>query len=438
MPSAIDESVRATGSAAEVASREVKVHPQPVAEEERIFSLDVVRGFALLGILLMNIQDFSMPGAAYFNPTVYGDLHGANYWVWYLSHVLADEKFMAVFSMLFGAGVLLMTSRVEATGRSPAALHYRRMGWLVLFGLLHGYLLWDGDILYDYAVCGLLIFLFRKREPRTLLVLGLLFLAVTPALMLFMGWSVPYWPPDQVQSVREGLWMPTPAMITEEIAIYRGGWLTQMAARVPDTIQMQTIYFLLWTFWRVLGLMLIGMGLFKLGVFSGKRPAKLYWWLIAIGACVGVPIIAYGTHRDIATGWDFRKSFFFGMEYNYWGSILVALGWVGLMMLAAQAPALAAITRRLAAVGRMAFTNYILHTVMCTTIFYGHGFGLFGKIDRIWQFVIVLGVWAPQMLISPIWLRHFSFGPLEWLWRSLTYLRWEPFRRRDQGSPVAP
>ncbi len=129
--------------------------PQPVAEKERIVSIDVLRGFALLGILPMNIQYFSMISAAYDNPTAYGDLHGANYWIWLFCHVLADQKFMTIFSMLFGAGILLMTSRIEATGKPSASLHYRRMGWLILFGLAHAYLLWSGDILVAYGMCGL-------------------------------------------------------------------------------------------------------------------------------------------------------------------------------------------------------------------------------------------------------------------------------------------
>jgi uncharacterized protein len=151
--------------------------PQPVTEKERIVSIDVLRGFALLGILPMNIQYFSMISAAYENPTAYGDLKGANYWVWLLCHVLADQKFMTIFSMLFGAGILLMTSRIEATGKPSAALHYRRMGWLILFGLAHAYLLWSGDILVAYGMCGLLVYLFRKLRPRTLLVLALLTIA---------------------------------------------------------------------------------------------------------------------------------------------------------------------------------------------------------------------------------------------------------------------
>ena len=166
-------------------SSELRMAPaaQPVAEKERIVSIDVLRGFALLGILPMNIQYFSMIAAAYFNPTAYGDLRGADYWVWFLSHVLADEKFMAIFSMLFGAGILLMTSRVESNGGKSAALHCRRMGWLILFGVAHAFLLWSGDILFSYGVCGLAVYWLRKLRPLVLLGIGLLLLAVAPAIL---------------------------------------------------------------------------------------------------------------------------------------------------------------------------------------------------------------------------------------------------------------
>jgi uncharacterized protein len=409
--------------------RQATAIPQPVTEKERIVSIDVLRGFALLGILPMNIQSFSMIGAAYENPTAYGDLHGANYLVWLLCHVFADQKFMTIFSMLFGAGILLMTSRIEATGKPSAALHYRRMGWLILFGLAHAYLLWSGDILVAYGMCGLLVYLFRKLRPRTLLVLGLLTIAVASASLASYGAWSRHWSPAQLQIAREQLWMPTASQSANEIRAYRGGWPGQMKFRVPDSVQMETIFFVVFTFWRVTGLMLAGMALFKLGVFSARQPASLYWTMIAIAVCYGIPITLYGTHRDFGAGWDFRYSFFYGAQFNYWASLLVSFGWVGAIMLASRAAALLPLTRRLASVGRMAFTNYIMHTVICTTIFYGHGFALFGKVERVWQFAIVVAIWWLQLVVSPIWLRHFLFGPLEWLWRCLTYLQWEPLRR---------
>src|SRR5208283_4759732 len=175
--------------------------------------------------------------------------------------------------------------------------------------------------------------------------------------------------------------------------------------------------------------MLVGMALFKLGVFSARRSAKLYWGFIVVALLVGIPIIAYGTHRDFTTGWNVRQSFFFNYQYNYWASILVSLGWVGAVMLVCQSP-LNRLTRPIAAVGRMAFTNYVLDTLICTSIFYGFGLGLFGRTSRTQQIGVVLAIWMVQLVVSPIWLRYFQFGPFEWLWRSLTYWKHQQFRAR--------
>ena len=153
----------------------------PVAETARIDSIDVLRGFALLGILVMNVQLFAMPEAAYYNPTAYGDLEGANLYVWLGGRLLADQKFMTIFSMLFGAGIVLMTTRAEARGETHR-VHYRRMGWLALIGLLHAHLLWAGDILFLYAVCGMLVYPFRGLSPGRLLVVGTATVAVASAI----------------------------------------------------------------------------------------------------------------------------------------------------------------------------------------------------------------------------------------------------------------
>jgi len=156
----------------------------PTIQSERILSLDVLRGFAVLGILIMNIQHFSMVGGAYFNPTAYGDLTGLNYLVWLLSHLLADMKFMSIFSMLFGAGIVLMAERMEAGGGKPARIHYRRTAVLLFFGLAHAWLIWTGDILYSYAMCALLVYLFRNKQPKTLIILGVLSVGVASLLSL--------------------------------------------------------------------------------------------------------------------------------------------------------------------------------------------------------------------------------------------------------------
>ncbi len=398
----------------------------PVPESKRIPSLDAMRGFALLGILIMNIQSFSMIYAAYFNPTAYGDLSGVHRWVWILSHLFADQKFMTIFSMLFGAGIVLMAERAEAIGRSAAPIHVRRMLLLIAFGAAHAYLLWYGDILVIYGMSGLVVYLFRRRSSRTLLILGVVMLAIGSGLSVAAGLTLPAWPESARQQFIE-TWQPTPESIEAELATYRGGWLGQMGDRAAKSLEFHTGVFLFWGLWRSGGLMLIGMALYKLGFFRLHRRLRFSFWAITLALLAGLPLVGYGIYRQFASGWDPSYTFFLGGQFNYWGSLLVSFGWLGAVYWLGEATSWGSVTRPLAAVGKTAFSNYILQTLICTTIFYGHGLGLFGSIDRLGQILIVMGVWSVQLVGSTLWLRRFRFGPLEWLWRSLTYGEWQPF-----------
>jgi uncharacterized protein len=160
-------------------------------QKDRIVSLDVLRGVAVLGILVMNIQSFSMPSAAYINPTAYGDLTGINKWIWIISHILASGKFMSIFSILFGAGVLIFIQNAQARGEKAFALHFRRMGWLLLFGLIHGYLLWSGDILVCYSLCGMVIWFFWNSSSGKLLRAALIFFLVPMVLGTLWAFTMP-------------------------------------------------------------------------------------------------------------------------------------------------------------------------------------------------------------------------------------------------------
>jgi len=405
------------------------VGPGPVTQAERIASLDVLRGFAVLGILVMNIQAFSMPGSAYINPTTYGDLSGGNFVVWLVSHALADAKFMTIFSLLFGAGIVLMTSRRENAGKPSAGVHYRRMGGLLMIALIHAYLLWYGDVLYTYAMCGFLVYLLRRCRPVTLLLIGGASLIIGSGISIFFGLTMPYWPAEAVQNMLDGFWQPSQETIAIDLAAYRGSWLDQVQYRAPSALFFQTMLFLMQFCWRAGGLMLVGMALFKWGVFSAARATRTYWIFVGLAAFIGIPVVLYGAYRNFAADWDIYYSFFLGNQFNYWGSLLVSLGWVGLVMLACRHRVVPQLRHALAATGQMAFTNYLLQTVICTTIFYGHGFGLYGSVSRIGQIGMVFAIWVFQLVVSPWWLGRFRFGPAEWLWRSLTYLRLQPMRR---------
>jgi uncharacterized protein len=406
---------------------------RPASDAERIAPLDVLRGFALLGILVMNIQAFSMIDAAYMNPTAYGDLTGGNFVVWLLCHVFADQKFMTIFSMLFGAGIVLMTSRAEARQGRSAGLHYRRMGVLLLFGMLHGYLLWYGDILYTYAMCGFVVYLLRHLQPRWLLIIGFCSLLIPSLISLAFGLSMPYWPAEAVEEFEREGWRPPPDSVAEQLEKYRGDWATEIVHRAPMTFVFQTMYLLIFTAWRAGGLMLVGMALFKLGVFSAERSLRFYAGLILLAILLGMPTILYGVQTNFASSWDTRWSFFLGSQFNYWGSILMSLGWVGVIMRLCKTHTAEWLTHRLGAVGQMALTNYFMHTLICTTIFYGRGFGQFGRVERVGQIAIVFAIWTVQLVISPLWLRRFQYGPAEWLWRTLTYFQRQPFLRSGRS-----
>lgn len=400
----------------------------PVIQTDRIIPIDVLRGFAVLGILIMNIQAFSMIGAVYLNPTAYGDLHGLNYVVWLLSHLFADSKFMTIFSLLFGAGIVLMSDRMEATGRKPAPVHYRRTVILLIIGLAHAWLLWTGDILYAYAMCGFLVFLFRRRKPKTLIISGFAVVAFGSLLALLFQWSMQFWPVEQVEMMVPW-WSPEPAATAAELEAYRGNWSSQNAYRFPVAMIMQTSAFLTTNLWRAGGLMLAGMGLFKLGVFNATLQPKAYRIMVLLAVLVGIPVILLGISYASATDWSFETGFFGGKQFNYWGSLFVSFGWIGLVMLGCQRSSGGWLYRSLAATGQMALTNYLMQTIICTSIFYGHGLGMFGRIERAGQIAIVFAVWAFQLTISPWWLKRFRFGPFEWLWRSLTYMKLQPMRR---------
>ena len=397
----------------------------PVLQDARIDSIDVLRGFALLGILVMNIQLFAMPAAAYFNPFAYGDLTGANFTVWLGSRLFADQKFMTIFSMLFGAGIVLMAGRAERSGNATR-VHYRRMGWLLLIGLAHAHLLWAGDILFLYAVCGMLVYPFHRMPPRLLLVAGTAVVSVGSVVYL-AGGVTSAWPSDVLRQFIDEAWQPTQPIIDAELAAYRGGWLEQLPFRSASALAFETVITLLWGGWRAGGLMLIGMALFKLGVFSSQRSPRFYGALIAVALFLAIPVEAYGVVLDFRYGWTIW-SFFQGEQFNYWPSIGVSLGYIGLVMLACRTAALRRLTRPFAAVGQMALSNYLLQTVICTTIFYGHGFGLFGSVERLGQFGVVVAVSVVQLVWSPLWLQRFRFGPAEWAWRSLTYGVRQPLR----------
>ncbi len=390
------------------------------ATQKRIVELDVIRGFAVLGILLMNIQSFSMPGETYTNPAAYGDLTGLNLFAWAFSHLFADQKFMSIFSMLFGASIVMITQNAAKKGSSEARVHYSRNFWLLIIGLVHAYLIWYGDILTMYAFCAFLLFPVRKWKIRTLAVVGLLLFSVPIIINLVMGFSLPHLPKEVSNEIASG-WTLTQEQLNDRLAAYQGSYVEQLNARITTALMMQTQYFFFFFFWRITGLMLLGMALFKSGFFSGEKAEKSYKRILLFAGLLGFILVSIGIVKNFAHNWQFEYAMFLGSIFNYVGSLGIAMAYVAGLVLIVKYNRLPKLTRSLAKVGKMALSNYLLQSIICTFIFYGLGF--FGEVSRILQLLLVFAVWLMLVAFSNFWIQKFKYGVFEWLWRSLTKMR---------------
>ncbi|TQE99688.1 MAG: DUF418 domain-containing protein [Spiribacter salinus] len=384
---------------------------------DRVDSLDVLRGFAILGILVMNIQAFSMISQAYSNPTLGGSLTGADFWLWAVSHVGFDSKFLALFAALFGAGMVVMAERAEAVGAVAWHQHRRRMGILALIGLVHAYGVWYGDILFIYAVLGLIAFAFRKASIRRLLVFAAVFYVVPIIVGLAMTGLFFTLPGAEYDAMVAAYWQPSPGAIAAKQEAYRSGWLGQMAQRVPDAATMHLLALPTEEGWRVLGLMLAGMAALKSGLLTGAWSVRCYARTGLLAAAVGLPMVIAGVVFNQTTGWEMKTSLYLGAVFNHVGAPLVTLAWVCGVLVVLKRGLWAPLLGRLRAVGQTALSCYLLSSVLCMTVFYGHGLGLFGRADRVDQLLIVFAVWTVLLVVAPAWLCRFQMGPVEWLWR---------------------
>ncbi len=308
---------------------------------------------------------------------------------------------------------------------APAARHVKKRV-LLLFGLIHAHVFWYGDVLAEYAMCGMLLYPLRRLRVQVLIACGLCLLSVATlyhwADTHNLNIGIVHWLRDGAARLTYGV-----TGNDFEFRAYTGSWRQQMQTRFWVALDNQTYSFLNWTFWRCGGSMLIGMALLKLRFFHGEWPRRAYPALAAIGIPVGWGITVLGVLHNQAYGWfDGEYPDFAGMEFNYWGSLVTAFGYMALgvyfaILVASGYGRLAAIARPLRAIGRTALSNYILQTLIGTTIFYGHGFGYFGWMSRAELVWIVLAVWAFQLVASTLWMRRFQQGPLEWVWHRSVY-----------------
>ncbi|HET8548605.1 MAG TPA: DUF418 domain-containing protein [Bryobacteraceae bacterium] len=422
--------------------------PAPVDQTERITALDSLRGFALLGILLMNIVPFGIYGGAYDNPTVAGGSGGPNLAVWAVLHVLAEGKMRCLFSLVFGASVILLTSRLEKRG-DAADIYYRRTLWLLLFGIAHAYLLWLGDILYPYALCALILYPFRRMSARGLLITGSVFLVLTS--LAYVGHSFgqrtmlergraaiaaeqkgqKLTPEQQDQKREYENWRRFNRPAAEELAKDAQGWrgdpLTVIATRARFIGMFHGKPYYSPMNWDIWSMMFLGMALMKLGVLGAGRSTRAYALMAIVGYGIGIPLNTWTAAVIIRSNFDPVTQTLMGSTYDI-GRLSIALGHLGMIMLLCRKHALGWLTSRLGAIGQMAFSNYILQSILCAFFFTGYGLAMYGRLQRYQLYYVVAAIWILQMIVSPIWLRHFRFGPLEWAWRSLTYWNRQPMR----------
>jgi uncharacterized protein len=426
----------------------------PVANRERIVSIDTLRGVALLGILLINIIGFGLPDSAFSFPINAGGHTGLNLAFWYVNQIFFEDKMRSLFSMLFGAGVVLLTQRAEERGGLRArGIYYRRTLWLTVFGLLHAYFIWISDILYYYGVVGLALFPLRKLRPATLLATGALSLLIVCGTTTLIHYSqirtrdralavtrlvAAGGLPTEEERAAQKEWeeeskdiRPAPAELAKEIKLHRGGYWELFKWRLKEVLVAQAVLLFPFVSFVVLdapGMMLIGMAMLKLGILTAERDRKFYLLMIILGYGIGGTINAITGYYFARSGFDLGKESLVWTIGSVPGRLLVAGGHIGLVMLIVKSGWLKRLTSRLAAIGQMALTCYLATSLICTTIFEGYGLGLFAKLQRYQLLYVVFSVWLFLLIASTIWLRHFRFGPMEWVWRSLTYWRKQPMK----------
>jgi uncharacterized protein len=430
----------------------------PVAVSARIASLDILRGVALLGVLLLNILGFGMASAGYFHPLVgLGKNPELNYAVWGIMNLFFEGSMRGLFSLLFGAGIVLFaTGFGTRSGKEKGAfLHYKRTFFLLLFGMFDSFvLLWTGDILILYAMAGALLYPLRNARPKTLLILSATVLLCTSILFAVSGVFVEEGrdaaaridaDPSAEHSPEErelaALWTGSEnqfsyneSAMEEELDIRRGSYIEiadYSAKKVIDSLLFFTPVYMLWD---CVGMMLLGMGLYRMGVLSAQRSKKNYLQLAIGGFALGLAVNGFELFQAIDSDFDaIVVSGYFQGTYQL-GRVAMSMGWLGLIMLFCQGEIWSGLKNRLAAVGRMALSNYLLHSLICLVLFTGAGFGLIGVFERWELYVIVLLIWMVQLALSPWWLKRYSFGPAEWLWRSLTYGSMQKWRIKDEAS----
>lgn len=426
----------------------------PVSKAARVPSLDVLRGIAVLGILIMNITGFGLLHQAYGNPLAGGGATGLNRLTYDIVSVGFEGTMRGIFSMLFGASIVLLTGRMEQAGAGlmAAEVHFRRMLWMMLFGIVHWtLLLWWGEILFAYSICGLLLFAVRKLSPRVHIIAAVLLLAGAAAFQTMehhdtiagqaeaalaeaakaKGATLNAEQTKAIEAWQEktGEQMPTREDAKKQRGWHSGSYPDALSGQLPFSFAFQWVTAPFWLVFDMIPFMLLGMGLLGTGVLGARAPARTYALMAAGGYAVGIPLGLY--ELGLLSDSDFGALAAAEANRTYQISRLaMVIGHLGLALSIIRAGLFGGAQRVLAAVGQMALSNYLAQTLICTALFYGFGFGLFEAFERHQLYAVVAAIWAAELIWSPLWLSRFRFGPFEWLWRSLTYWQRQPMRIR--------
>lgn len=406
----------------------------------RLLALDAIRGVAVLGILLMNIVSFAMPSEAYTNPLAYGTDGPLDIAAWAVNFIFVDGKFRGLFTALFGASLLLVAMRAEAAGEDPALVHYSRMSWLLLFGAIHAWAIWYGDILMLYAVIGMIAFLMRGLPTHRLVIAGLCLIAAQALYFAFdlleilrlrdlaalPGASIET--AERWHSLDAAFAPPAPDDLAADLAHYRGDYAEILANRLGPDFWRPIRNNFTWSF-DTLGLMLLGMAGLKSGFLTGEWEARRYARVAAIGYAVSIVPLALIALWLLAAGFAVIPVMAGDFALKTLVNAPMTLAHAALLLCWIKAATNSALLARVSAAGRMAFTNYIATSLICTSIFYGYGLGLYGALDRAELTLVVALVWTLILLWSKPWLDRFAYGPIEWLWRSAARREWQKMRQ---------
>jgi uncharacterized protein len=459
----------------------------PEIDSGRFSTLDMLRGMALLGILLINIQAFALTEPQ-VQQLIRGT-HGGNYWVATTMQVLFGNNMQALFTMIFGAGMLLFLARPKtASGMAAPELFIRRQLWLIVFGLINtvGFL-WTNDLLFFYGIVGILLFPFRLMSMRALLVSALIMA------LIFSGKT--YWNFAEQQQkyekyqkvvslekkqkslekkqkalVKTAKTKPgaKKAELTDEqkedksaweglvngrkydrksddatIKSMRSDYATVWSHLLPGIQATQAQYFYRLGLWDIASMILLGMALFQWGFFTNRLSTQQYLSLAGAGLLLGLGLAWLSVFSNESRLTDFTK--YVSTSWLPLNEILrpfaqafSAIGWASLVMVLYRAGIANWIWQALGAVGQMGLTTYLAQTLLCTLFFYGYGFGYFAHFQLYQLYFIVAEIWLLQILFSVVWLRNFRVGPVEWLWWSLIYGQWQPMRRHESTPETTP